>query len=437
VEVPLRTPLLRRLLEGSLWSTISLAFMQGSTVLGNMAAARALPREEFGAYAAALTTIQLGGTLLVVGLGYTATKYVAEFRATAPDRAGRILGSCVIAAWGMGLVGAVSLLLGAPLLGSWIYGRPELAEHLRLAAPAVLLSTGNLGLMGALNGLSAFKSLGRLGVWSGVTYLCLVLLGLALGGERGAILGIAGAGAFQAGLSVRFLLTEARAQGLKLKVGLARVDRRIWRDFGLPGALSGLTAAPALWLVQAAIVRQPEGLEQLGEFLAAMNLMSIVLLLPYIVNTVGTTLLNELRGADDGGGFRRLFGDNLRVTVIAGIGGAGVIAFGGPVLLSAFGSGFRAGYPVLLVLLVASIPEAVTIALNQLLQARAKMWQAVLAINVPRDVLMPVIAWQCAPSQGAIAGAVAYLIGRLVAMAVMLVLVRRLRVVHLDTHSAA
>jgi O-antigen/teichoic acid export membrane protein len=217
---------------------------------------------------------------------------------------------------------------------------------------------------------------------------------------------------------------------------LAPEDRGIWRIFGLPGALSSLTAAPAIWLLQAAIVRQPGGLVELGNYLVASNLMAAVLLLPNIVNSVGTPLLNERRGADDARGFERLFRDNVRVTVLFVLAGLAVVGLGGPLLLRLFGEGFRAGYPALLTLLAATLPESVTIALNQLLQSRAKMWHALLAINLPRDLLMPVVAAVLAPLYGALGGAAAYLAGRLLALGCMLLLVRSLRVAHIDAAAA-
>jgi O-antigen/teichoic acid export membrane protein len=436
VVEPGHAPAWRRLLQGSFWSGTALVFSQGSTLLGNFAAARLLDREAFGGYAAILATVQLGSTVLTFGLGYMATKYVAELRGSAQERAGRILGACLAASWTIAVAGAAGLLLGAPLLATRAFGRPELTPILRLAAPALVFVTGNLGLVSALAGLSAFPALGRLGLWSGLAYVALVVAGLLTAGVPGAVLGMGAAAALQSVLGARLLLREAHRQGLVLRTRLAGEDRGIWRAFGLPGALSSLTAAPAIWLVQAAVVRQPGGLVQLGSYLVASNLMTAVLLLPNIVNSVGTPLLNERRGADDARGFERMFHDNLRVTLLAVLGGLLVVGLSGPLLLSLFGRGFRSSYPVLLTLLAATLPESLTIALNQLLQSRAKMWHALLAINLPRDLLMPLLAVLLAPAYGALGGALAYLAGRLVALGSMLLLVRSLRVAHADAPAA-
>jgi O-antigen/teichoic acid export membrane protein len=317
-------------------------------------------------------------------------------------------------------------------MASRILGRPELTPLLRLAAPALVFVAGNLSVAAALAGLLAFQILGRLGAWCGAIYVTLVVAGLFVAGAPGAVIGIGAAAGLQAAIGLWLLSREARRQGIVFGMRLATEDRGIWRTFGLPGALSSLTAAPAIWLVQAAIVRQPGGLVELGSYLVASNLMAAVLLLPNIVNSVGAPLLNERRGAGDAGGFERLFRDNVRVTLLSVLAGLALVGLAGPVLLDLFGKGFRSGYPVLLTLLAATIPESLTIALNQLLQTRAKMWHALLAINLPRDLLMPAAAAVLAPVYGALGGAAAYFAGRLLAMGCMLLLVRTLRVAHAD-----
>jgi O-antigen/teichoic acid export membrane protein len=153
--------------------------------------------------------------------------------------------------------------------------------------------------------------------------------------------------------------------------------------------------------------------------------MTVVLLLPNVLYGVGAALLNERRGAADARGFDELFGDGLRMTLIAVLGGILVVGLGGPALLNLIGHGFRSSYPVVLALLAATLPESITIALNQLLQAHARMWQAFLFVSLPRDLLMPTLAFILAPLYGPLGGALAYLAGRLLAAACIAVLVRR------------
>ena len=96
----------------------------------------------------------------------------------------------------------------------------------------------------------------------------------------------------------------------------------------------------------------------------------------------------------------------------------------GPTLLGLYGRDFRSGYGALILLLAAAIPEALTNALNQSLQQRERMWDALLRINLPRDTVIVVAAFVLIPRYDAIGAAAAYLSGRLVALCTILYLVR-------------
>jgi O-antigen/teichoic acid export membrane protein len=247
----------RRLLFGSAWSGMALVFAQGSTFLGTLVAVRLLGREAFGAYAAALATVQFGSAILSVWLGGVAMKYIAELRQTNPERAGRFLGFSLVASWTSAVLGALCLVVAAPVLATRIFHQPALQPLLRLAAPALLFAAANLGLGGMLAGLAAFRLIGRLGVWAGIGYLTFVSAGLLSMGPRGAVLGIGVAGLVQFSLGAWLVAGEVRRQNIPVRFRLAPADRRLWQEFSVPSALIGLTGPSALWLVQVAIARRP------------------------------------------------------------------------------------------------------------------------------------------------------------------------------------
>ena len=84
------------------------------------------------------------------------------------------------------------------------------------------------------------------------------------------------------------------------------------------------------------------------------------------------------------------------------------------------------GYSAGLILLMAAIPESITVALHQVLQSRELMWKAILRINLPRDTLIPVSAALLVPKYGAVGLAIAYLLGKILALVSMVICVRAL-----------
>ena len=57
--------------------------------------------------------------------GYTATRYVAEFRASDPARAGRIIATLALVSGGMGVVVAAGLFFGAPWVASTVLSNSQ------------------------------------------------------------------------------------------------------------------------------------------------------------------------------------------------------------------------------------------------------------------------------------------------------------------------
>ena len=154
--------------------------------------------------------------------------------------------------------------------------------------------------------------------------------------------------------------------------------------------------------------------------------MCVVLFLPGITNNVGMSLINNQKGHGDSHQYRRTFWVNLAITAGIVVVGAGAVALVGPLLLRLYGKNFTDGYSILLVLVAAAVPEGLTVAMNQVIQSRGKMWLAFFAINIPRDTAIPLVAWRLVPSHGALGLAVGYLSGRLLALCVTALLVLRI-----------
>ena len=124
----------RRLRSGTALVALGAIANQGSTLLVNIAAARALPSASFGAYAATLTTVQTAATVLALGLGYTASRYVPELRVQDPHAAGRVIGGTLVACVVLGSAGALGVGMSAEWIATSLLSKGDVAAPLRLAA---------------------------------------------------------------------------------------------------------------------------------------------------------------------------------------------------------------------------------------------------------------------------------------------------------------
>lgn len=415
----------RRFGTAILWNLIASVSNQGSTFAVNLILANVLGRSAFGQYAIVLSTIQLATLVAGMAMGYTATRYIAEFRSTDRRRAGRVLTFCVAIGSGAAAIAAlVFLTLAVPIAG--LLKEPALVPLVQLAAGTALFAVVNGVLTGALAGLEAYAVLARIGVVSGLLYTAVcVALGLRWH-LAGAVGGLAVSAAIQTALLARALPVRMHTEGIRFERAGFGAERAIVARFALPSALAGASYAAALWTGQALLARQGNGYAELAGYVAAMNLTSIVLFAPSVANSVGNSLLNNIGTTRGGIAYRIAFGLNLWATVALVTVGAGVVALAGRVLLGFYGAGFTAALPVLLLLLGGAIPESLTTALFQIMQTKHRMWSGLRSVILPRDLTFALAAVLWIPVAGARGLAGAYLVGRLVGLMSAFLLSRRL-----------
>lgn len=396
-----------RMAHGVAWTTMGTASNQGSTLIVNVLLAHLLPQHAFGQYAVLQTTSAVVTALAQVATGYTATKYLAEYRERDPPRAGRILELCWTLAMVMGVAAMSALFIGAEHLADAL-AAPGLESSVRLVAAIVLFNVLNGFLIGALAGLESYRAAGKAGIMSGGLYVGLCAIGAAVSGLNGALAGSAWSAAIQCAILWRILRKSARDHGVIARRWSVWHEREILLRFSIPAALTGLVSLPAIWMASAFLARVPGGFNQLAFFSAANSFRTVVLFLPNIVNTVGMSLLNNRLGAGAENQFRRLFWYNL-----AGIGtmvliGAAGVAVTGRWLLAVFGVEFSAAYPVLLILMIAALAEALSIGVYQAIQTRGRLWISLFGVALPSSAALAGLAAWLAPSAGAIGLAWAY-----------------------------
>jgi O-antigen/teichoic acid export membrane protein len=421
------TPSLRsRLRDGVAWSLACTVFTQGSTFAVGIVIANLLGRKSFGEYAMIQSTLLTLANCASLGTGATVTKYVAQFRSTSAARTANVLELCARVAAVTACGGALMLLVGAPWLAAESLKAPHLAGALAIAAPVAVFLVLNGYQAGALAGFESYRSLAATGGVAGVLQLALCSAGAWWAGLNGALAGLAASAAARWLTASMFLKRACACHGVDCAHASPWQERPMLYRFALPSALSGLSSVPAIWLANMLLVRQPDGYDQMALFSVANSMRILMLLLPGIVNTVSTSLINHELGLADGANYRRLFWANLAFAAGAVICAGGGVALAGPAILRMFGKSFSAGYPVLLVMMLATIPEALSIAVYQVVQSKARMWVSFLAICLPRDWLLVAAAYVLAGRQGALGLGWSYVASQLVGLLAVLAIVGRL-----------
>jgi len=399
-----------RFQKGITWNIAGALLNNGSNFLTNILIANLLGREVFGQYGMIQSTLTTFVGVAQAAGGITATKYVAEFRSHDKEKAGRVLGLCAATTIATGCISTLLIFLCAPWLAHNTLKAAALQRPLQIAAAVVFFTVVNAFQTGALAGLESYKQWAIANGLQGPFQFGICVFSTWRWGLQGAVAGLLVSSA------VRWLILhiamkwEANKQGITLRFSGFWQERAIFMKFALPAALSGLSAAPAIWLGNTFLVRQAGGYSQMALFSAALNLKNVVIFLPILLNNVGTSLLNNQRGQKDRLSYRKVFWTNMVLTGSAALLGAVIIGAFGPHLLRLYGKTFPEGQGILTLLLCAAILEVLAMASYQIIQSEEKMWLSLLGVMLPRDLALVFLAYRLTPLYGAVGLGLAHLI---------------------------
>lgn len=406
-----------RLLRGTILNLIATTFNQGSTFIVNILVARILMKEGFGEYAMAQSTLLTIATLGQLAVGYTAAKYLAEYRSIDPQKTERIMGLCVLVSSAMACVASIVLVIITPWLATSVLKAPHLSVALMFGLGFVFFSIINGYQTGALSGLEAYGSLAKAGVTSGITAVSAISLGAWTGGLNGTLVGLSISAVLRCLIHSWWLRIEGRAQGIVPQYrGSLSQEKAVITKFALPAAIAGYYSLPMIWLANSFLVRQPGGYGEMALYSAANNLRLLVLFIPNVMNNVGLSVLNNENAKGDMSHYNSLFGSNVLHIFLVSLAGILVVGIFGRSILQLFGKDFGVGYPLLWLLLASTIFEGLSIALYQYVQSRAKIWLSLFTINIPRDGFFLIAAYYLIQSHGAVGLAVAYLVSTMLGL---------------------
>lgn len=362
-----------RFRQAAVWAILGAVGSRALNMVAWFGCARILGKDAFGHLSIVQSTTGALGVVSGMGLGLTATKYIAELRVAAPERAGRILGLGHIIALTAGSAIALFLLVGAPVLARNTLGDAGLTAPLRLGAGLVFFGALNGFQTGALVGFEAFRTLARVGFWTSILSLPCIAGGSWLFGVDGAVGGCVLALAICSLANQAALRQQCARSGVPITLRGCGVELPIILQFSLPALLGSALVSPAMWLCDTWLVHQRDGFAQLGLYGAADRWRLAILFLPASMAGPMLSMLANLKGAADPRGYRRIFRMNIAIT----LGSVAVLALLAvllaPKLMHLFGGAYQAGSLVLSVLAVSAVAEAANTFLGQRLVTRS-MW---------------------------------------------------------------
>ncbi|HZN66645.1 MAG TPA: oligosaccharide flippase family protein [Tepidisphaeraceae bacterium] len=397
-----------RLASGAFWSLAGSVGVQAAFAVTSVIVARILGKVEFGQFGMIRNTVLMFSALAGMGLGLTASKYIAEFRVSDPPRAGRVLGLATAWAAAAGLLIAVGVWVGADFLAERTLKEPALAGYIRICSPMLALAAVTGVQTGALSGLEAFRSMSAWGAAAAVIASVLTVAGAYLWQLPGAlwmsVLGALVGCAFYQGL----LLVLFARSGLRVDYRRMWQERGVLTGFALPSMLSSVMMVPVTWAAAAMLARREGGWGELGVFNAANQWRMLVIMLPTAAAQVVLPLLSSLSAGGERDRYLRVLRVNAAVNFVAALAVALPLAVASPWIMSLYGPGFRAGWPCLVFLAASAAVYAVLNVVGQAIASLGRMWWG-FALNLLWAVELLTATWLLLPL-GATGLAIAYLV---------------------------
>lgn len=165
------------LFKDSFWALIGSAAGKGLSLIAGIAIARFLGSEVYGEYGTIKNTLMMIAIFSSMGLGYSATKFIAESRTSNDHK--RVFDTHKIASiltYIMSGCIALLVIIGAGQIAIWLEA-PHLSSALRFSAIAIIFNAVNTTQAGELAGFGAYKELARNNTIAGIiTFFTSVLL---------------------------------------------------------------------------------------------------------------------------------------------------------------------------------------------------------------------------------------------------------------------
>lgn len=369
-----RSPLGKRLAKGMFWSLLGTVFSRGLALISTIIVARILGKETFGELSIIQSTLIMFVTYATFSMGLTANKHIAEYKTSAPERAGRIAVLSSLVATLTGSAVAILMITTAPLIATHLLSAPDLAGYIRLGGVALTFNVVNAAQLGTLSGLEAFKRRAHIEVIVTGCVLPVSVTAAYFFGLTGAVASLIFLNVLRVSLNTYGIRKEAQLARIPLVWSKLHSEIGILWRFSFPAILAGGVYVPAIWAANVLLVNAPNGYSEMGLFGVADRWRTAIMVFPGMLGGVILPILSSLHGEGRADEYKRMVWRNVKIALGISLSVAGPIALLSPWIMAAYGSEFKDGRQVLVVLCAVATVQATYWIMGQSFISRGKLW---------------------------------------------------------------
>ncbi|MFD0798207.1 oligosaccharide flippase family protein [Maribacter chungangensis] len=277
--------------QDSFWALFGNVLAKAMSLLGAIIVARLLGKEIFGEFGTIRSTLISVAMFSTFGLGYTATKFIAESK----DRNPNLIKGIAILTMGISLVlsGILAILLFvfAKYVSDVIFEAPHLVTPVRLVSFWVIFSALTTAQIGILSGFNAFKSMARINTYVGILAFTNSFILTYFFDLNGALIALLCTQIFNCYLNYMEVQKFIPAANLVGSAEFKALSKKILK-FSTPVAMQEGLYALTSWLTIILLLKFSD-YGEVGLYSAAAQWSAIILFIPGILRNVILTHLSE------------------------------------------------------------------------------------------------------------------------------------------------
>lgn len=410
------------LLKDSFWAIIGSVLGRGLALIAGIAIARFLGKDVYGEYGMIKSNLVLISTFSTFGLGYTATKFIAQYLNKNSDVIYSIHHIATNVTLAFSTILALLVFLFAEPFAEFLEGE-HLAYLFRYSAIAIVFNALTTTQIGELAGIGKYKTIAWNNTYSGVFTFVVSIIFTYLWGIEGAAIALVLSYCFNCLINIYSIKRYIINRSL-LPIDEYRILRKEIISFSLPVALQESTYSITSWLTMFVLVKL-SNYGEVGLSSVADQWFAILLFIPGALRNVALSHLSS--SADDSDEniaiMKKLVLANFLCTFLPFI----IVACFSNYVCRLYGGSYIGLQPVLLACLFNSVINSVSNVFAQELMAHSCNWYLFFS-RVCRDVVslgIGVVAILLY-SHAALMIAISRVIGQLAYMCVLTYKVRKI-----------
>jgi len=395
-----------RIAKGAFYSLSGAIISRVLGLISSIIVARIIGKIGFGELGIIQSTIGMLGTMAGMGMGITATKYIAEYREIDKTKAGRIIHLSNMVSIFFGLIMTFALFISATWLAKNTLSSPLLSNPLKISSVILLISSVVGAQNGVLSGLESFKKITVINIWTGIATFPMMLIGAYFFKLNGLIVALIVSQLFNLIINHFVLKKELLKFGITPQRSEQFKELNILWKYSLPAVLGGIVVSPIMWFGNAILVNQPNGYAEMGIFSAANQWKTALMFIPTaLMASLLPIISNENSNKEN---FLKTFNYVHKMNALVILPIFLIITIISSFIMDLYGKSFGEGYLALIVIIAATSISGIGTPSGIAMQAKGKMWLGFI-MNLSWGIVFSVTGYFFIPKYGALGLSLAFL----------------------------